>query len=307
MNGHFHNEHRMDTSPEVFGEMRDSADLLPDRDALHARIAEEGYLYLPGILDVDRVNAARRSVLEILKGEGALDPGSPLTEGVLNSDANFSFRPDLAFRNPRVKALLYEAEMMDFFRFFFGGDVRHFDYTWLRAKVAGNQDAATPPHCDVVYMGRGTSNLFTAWTPLGDVPYEMGGLMVLEGSNRRRNTLRDYWKMDVDTYCTNGPEAEDLEQGRQVWESSKNHGTFECSPIQARETIGGRWLTTEYAAGDLLVFTVFTLHASLNNNTNRVRLSTDSRYQPASEAVDERWIGENPPAHGPESKIGMIC
>jgi hypothetical protein len=52
---------------------------------------------------------------------------------------------------------------------------------------------------------------------------------------------------------------------------------------------------------------MFTLHASLDNQTERVRLSTDSRYQLASEAVDERWIGEKPLAHGPEAKVGMIC
>lgn len=52
---------------------------------------------------------------------------------------------------------------------------------------------------------------------------------------------------------------------------------------------------------------MFTLHASLDNRTNRVRLSTDSRYQLANEAVDERWVGENPIAHGPDAKIAMIC
>lgn len=52
---------------------------------------------------------------------------------------------------------------------------------------------------------------------------------------------------------------------------------------------------------------MFTLHANLDNRTNRVRLSTDSRYQLANEAVDERWVGENPIAHGPDAKIAMIC
>ena len=33
----------------------------------------------------------------------------------------------------------------------------------------------------------------------------------------------------------------------------------------------------------------------------------DSRYQLASEPVDERWIGVDPPKHGIRAKQGMIC
>ena len=49
---------------------------------------------------------------------------------------------------------------------------------------------ATPPHMDVVYMGRGTKNLFTSWTPLGDVPLEMGGLIILENSHKHKRITR---------------------------------------------------------------------------------------------------------------------
>lgn len=42
-------------------------------------------------------------------------------------------------------------------------------------------------------------------------------------------------------------------------------------------------------------------------SVDALRLSTDTRYQLASEPVDERWIGENPIAHGLDAKKGMIC
>ena len=58
-----------------------------------------------------------------------------------------------------------------------------------------------------------------------------------------------------------------------------------------------RWLTTDYRAGDLLVFSMYTTHCSLDNTSDRIRLSSDTRYQLASEPLDERWIGENPIAH----------
>jgi len=49
------------------------------------------------------------------------------------------------------------------------------------------------------------------------------------------------------------------------------------------------------------------IHASLDNQTNRFRLSSDSRYQLASEPADERWIGDKPPGHGPHVSKGVIC
>ena len=85
-------------------------------------------------------------------------------------------------------------------------------------------------------------------------------------------------------------------------------GWLSRTPAKLRERLGGRWLTTpEYRAGDLLLFTMFTVHASLDNHSRHIRLSSDTRYQLASDPVDERWIGPNPIGHGPAGKRGMIC
>ena len=37
---------------------------------------------------------------------------------------------------------------------------------------------------DNVYMGRGTADLLTMWTPLGDVSMDMGTLALVEASHR---------------------------------------------------------------------------------------------------------------------------
>lgn len=55
---------------------------------------------------------------------------------------------------------------------------------------------------------------------------------------------------------------------------------------------GGRWVTTEYQAGDAVLFTMFTMHASLTNVSKRYRFSSDTRYQPIDEPVDPRWVGD---------------
>ena len=88
------------------------------------------------------------------------------------------------------------------------------------------------------------------------------------------------------------------------WNSS---GAYSNDAIAVREELRGRWLTSKYKMGDLLVFCMYLLHASSDNQTDRIRLSSDSRYQLAREAVDERWIGADPPAHGIRAKRGMVC
>jgi hypothetical protein len=50
-----------------------------------------------------------------------------------------------------------------------------------------------------------------------------------------------------------------------------------------------------------------TVHASLDNHSNRIRLSSDSRYQLASEPADERWVGAAPVGHGVGGKRGKAC
>jgi ectoine hydroxylase-related dioxygenase (phytanoyl-CoA dioxygenase family) len=59
-------------------------------------------------------------------------------------------------------------------------------------------------------------------------------------------------------------------------------------------------LTGDFKSGDVVVFSMFTLHGSLDNRSSigRVRLSCDTRYQRANEPFDERWVGENPVGHG---------
>ena len=44
--------------------------------------------------------------------------------------------------------------------------------------------------------------------------------------------------------------------------------------------------------GDALIFGMDTVHASLDNQTDFIRLSTDTRYQRASHPADERWVGD---------------
>ncbi len=304
--GPTYNGVELSSIPGALRPLRSSIDLIEDGDALRSRMEQDGYLFLPGLLNTDRVLEARAAMVEALDAEGMLDPGYPKMDAVAKPGIDLAFRGDLATGNPAVERLLYEGDLMQFWATFFGREVLHFDYTWLRAKAPA-ETTVTPPHCDTVFMNRGTDQLYTAWTPLGSVGYAEGGLMVLEKSHGNEEVLGEYWKMDVDEYCTNGPEAGAIESGEINWQTDRSNGMFDEDAVAVREKVGGTWLTTEYQPGDTLVFGMHTLHAAADNQTQKIRLSTDSRYQPAGEPVDERWVGANPIGHGPNAKKGMIC
>lgn len=305
------------------GLLRRSDDALHDRDELHRRMGEDGYLYLPGLLNRDQVIAARGELCDRLHRAGMLDYSRPVIECVaapqaqIDAAATRPFMPELARDNAPLYNVIYDGAMIDFYTFFLGGPVRHFDYTWFRAKQPGTNTATTPHH-DFVYMGRGTPDLYTSWTPFSDVPFAMGGLMMLEKSHTHEGLLQGYGQTDVDIYCANRGNAEEIvaaaqtagreltgEERQQIdWNST---GAYSSDAIATRKELGGRWLLDEYRMGDVLVFSMHIMHASSDNQTECIRLSSDSRYQLASKPVDDRWIGDDPPAHGIRAKRGMVC
>jgi len=292
----------LDTSEASFGPLVSSAGLLGDAGALNARLEADGYLYLPGLLDREEVLAARRHAVGVLAADGCLQPGTDPMDAIAREGLDMAFRPDLAVGNEALMRYLYTGALMDFYRTLFGEDVLHFDFTWFRAVAPGR---GAKPHCDIVYMGRGErEKLFTAWVPTGDVPIETGGLMILEGSHRQHDRLRHYLQRDVDTYCSNGRHAAQIKAGQKQWEWD---GSLAADPVSLREKLGGRWLTTSFRAGDVLTFRMDTVHASLDNPSRHIRLSSDSRYQPASRPTDGRWTGEKPVGHSVAGKRGRIC
>lgn len=293
--------HPLDMADDAVGLLRDSSDAADDFAELRRRFDEDGYLYMRGYLDRDEVLTARASLTERLAAAGVLDPAYPHIEAVARPDAGYVFKPEITNGNEAVQRLLYEGRLLEFYRSFYGEEVRHYDYTWLRAIGPGK---GTNPHCDLPYMGRGTHRHMTCWLPYGDISFELGGLMILDGSHRRMDLLQNYVYRDVDSFCENKDrDAANAKSGK--WTFS---GTLSHNPPVLRSKFGGRWLTTEFRAGDFLTFGMFLVHASLDNrSSNRLRISSDARYQRASEPVDERWIGPNPPGHSTAGKRGRIC
>jgi len=292
--------------PDQIAHMEDCNWLLDDAASLREHMREKGYIYLPGHLGRERVERGRGVFIEALQQAGALDPAFDPMEGVLRKPfraPGFSggvlqqMFPDSQWR--WIHDLLYAGPMMDVARMLCDGEVRAYDFTWTRQV---NPGPATQIHSDVVYMGRGTHDLYTAWTPMGDNGFDTGGLLLLEGSNRHEGMKKSYWQSDVDAFCTNKPDA--TKWGKS-WGTG---GALGGSAKQLLKSLGcPRWLTADYKMGDVVLFNCYTVHGGTDNRSNKVRLSTDTRYQRADQPIDERWVGEHPVGHGDAGKRGKIC
>jgi len=268
---------------------------------LQERMDQDGYLYLREFWPRAQVQAVRDSITRQLDALGFLKPGAPSDEARFHGrEVGRAMGNPLNQQDPLLQNLVFGPRIIDFFQTFLGGPVRHFDFIWFRTKGPG---LGSPIHCDLVYMGRGTHNLYTTWVPLGDVSLDLGGLMVLEGSHKKNAELKPYLSRDVDEYCTNREDAADYASGKKWWD-----GTLSKNAAALQASLGGRWLTSpEFRLGDAMIFNMTLVHGSLDNQTDRFRLSTDTRYQLAAEPVDPRWIGDNPPGHTTAQRLGRVC
>lgn len=294
--------HSLSLSDSDFGWCVSSTDILEDGEALRHRLERDGYLYLPGCLSQDDVHVAREFLLHQLNQLGLVDSESAVSSGLAAIPWRCESCHHLAAENSALQSLLYSGAMIDLYRKLFGSDVRHFDFTWLRVIGPGY---GTAPHCDSVYMGRGTSRLLTSWTPLMEITPDIGGLTVMPGSHRLE-TLNDYRASDVDTVCSNRPPSPPLDVHQ--WVGPARDGKLTEDPVRLQQELGLPWVTSPcYQPGDVVIFSIATVHGSLDNTSRRIRLSSDSRYQPADEAADERWVGTSPIGHGKQARKDIIC
>jgi phytanoyl-CoA dioxygenase PhyH len=281
----------LDMTPSAFGELRDSTpDLERNRmDELRRRYADEGYLLLRGLLAPAEVDAAAAQVVDSLAARGFIDSRFQPSERIAARRARvstFGFEAE-DHRFDRVRSIALAGRLSAFYARFFDAPPRAFDYVWLRLMAPGQ---ATPPHCDIVYMGRGTHDFCSTWIPLTPVRLDDGPLMVLERSHRVERLRTGYARMDIDK--DGNWRKVKLRHGRLF-----RGGDYSRHPRKVGSEFGLRWLTSEFACGDVVVFSPFALHGSLDNRSRRFRISVDARYQRAADPIDERWVGEHPIAH----------
>jgi hypothetical protein len=170
---------------------------------------------------------------------------APGIDPLANDDPGFVDLQCALLSSDEFAAVGDAAPLLDLLRDLFGGEVRTRRGDLCRIAVPGHSDRATPPHQDHFYVG-GSTSIVTVWIPLVDCPVELGPLMVLPGSHR------------------GGVRRHDAERG-------------------VSTTGDETWAGGAMAVGDVLAFSALTVHRAAPNLTaDRLRLSVDFRYEPAT-------------------------
>jgi Phytanoyl-CoA dioxygenase (PhyH) len=235
--------------------MSDSTALATDPVRLRARLADDGYVFVRGLLPADAVAAARRGVVARLTRGGWTDGSAPPgrergTVSVREALADPAFRAALV--SPDLNRLPYLPPFRHLIRSLLGAEAFSYPVKVLRAVYPERPPAITLGryvHQD--YQNSGVQDMLTTWVPLMDIPAEVGGLAVLPGSNL-------------------GPPVRPR--------------------LLGRDERG--WVTADYRPGDVLIFHCMTAHAALPNRAATLRLSTDCRWQrPDQPAPAEMVLG----------------
>jgi ectoine hydroxylase-related dioxygenase (phytanoyl-CoA dioxygenase family) len=271
------NGYRLNTDPRRLGRLQPVPTAeRDDREALRARLDRDGYLFLPGFFDPEMVLRFRAHYFAALAPSGLTRAGSDPVEGAAADPADLdraTFRHILfkqVVPGAEYEALCRDPGLVAFYQWFLGTDELHLHRRKIIRHVGPGEagvGAATQAHYDLVYLREGTDRVVSSWIPLGDCPIERGPLIYLEGSHHK------------------------VREQEAAGTLKRPAASLTADLPALADEYDARWLVADFAAGDLLVHNAHIVHASLDNRdpAGRFRLSTDIRYQPAAEPVDQRW------------------
>ena len=169
----------------------DSTDFLHEGDELRRRMERDGYLFVRGLLPTAVIEALRKQILEIARSAGWVQTGRPLADAVADLNG-FCVEPEpeymrkyhAMYKLPEFHAIQHHPNLVGLFERMFEEPVLPHPRIIGRTIFPQREAFTTPPHQDFIPI-QGTSDTYTAWIPLGDLPTDLGGLQVAAGSHRR--------------------------------------------------------------------------------------------------------------------------
>jgi ectoine hydroxylase-related dioxygenase (phytanoyl-CoA dioxygenase family) len=282
----FASANQLDTGPMRFGQLQ-ASDPKESLAQLRAKFATNGYLYLKGLLDPKLVNAFRGWVFENLNVSGLLQPETDPVLGLANRqgfDKALADRRLMSIvRSAKYENFCSQPDLTNFIDLFIGG-MSYLHKRKLIRFTSPNTKVSTPAHYDLIYLRGGTSNIVTAWIPIGDISVADGGLVYLKNSHALGVQMEKEFRLKSTDFS---PEEQINAYNKNMTEG----GWVSNNLPEMAEKFDTQWLAADYEAGDVVLHSPFMIHASTNNaNPNgRLRLSTDIRFQNVDDEIDARW------------------
>ncbi len=230
----------------------DSSEVDPAGDEARRRIRRDGYLFFRDFLpshDVAVVEEAIRDAVAATPGwiAESTDPAD-WTAGPSVASESYD-DPDFLAMYRRVQSIQSFHEFAHHDRIVSAVSALLEDEIFVHsnhvARVVGPSSRVRPTknHQDWRPV-QGAADTLTVWMPLADIPSELGGLRILEGSQ-----MGGVLPLDPDL-------------------------------LEIRvDDDDTRWRTAPYRRGDALIFHSLTVHGGLPNTTDRLRRSCEFRYQ----------------------------
>ena len=243
-------------------------DALNDPEQLRRRLAAVGYLFFKGLQDAERLRDLRHDILGQLMVGGWLVAGTNVDDGIANVAAQCTEGDpeytDVYHKVQRLESFHRSAhwpEVLAVMTKVIGdGTVLPHPQKICRLWFPQYTEHTTPTHQDYVHF-QGSFDTYTCWAPVGDCPIELGGLAVLPGSHLPRQIKPHHFSLGAGLLAID------------------------------ESDLSGDWHTTNYEAGDTLIFNSLLAHRALPNETaDRMRVSLDNRYQSVHIPIAEQML-----------------
>jgi len=242
---------------------KESNEILDQPDRIRKRMRFEGYLFFRNLISRDKVMAVRHGVVQACREAGWLKADVPPEEAITDHPPVMEGDPEWEPVYEKVQKmesfhrLAHEPAVVRVIEAIFEEPVFRLPMTIARIALPDNE-RATPPQQDYFYV-KGSTETISCWTPLGNVPAEIGGLVLQEGSHK------------------SGVKA------------TKKHPGVGGNTIDVDPALP--WRGTDFRAGDVLFFHCLTTHAARPSlSKDRLRFSLDFRYVGLSHSVSDSWL-----------------